>query len=252
MSRIYKYGYKLILFYFLALGILGMCLYWLSYPFFEYATVSSYISEVPQYFTFYSNSDYSVINLLTAFILIFLLGVHFALIIGGSLAVYWSEFIQSSTRKKILNFIEILTNIPLVVYGYLLLVIFSRVLDLDDSVFQNMLVTGVILGGMILPQLVFSITNILQSIPYNQREGAYSLGASRYRTAIMVLIPSQVKLFIAALINIVTRAVAEILIVLLLAGFTTEIVEVIVSIIIISIISTTVSQALKKSHGKDA
>jgi phosphate transport system permease protein len=229
-----------------------MCLYWLSYPFFEYATVSSYISEVPQYFTFYSNSDYSVINLLTAFILIFLLGVHFALIIGGSLAVYWSEFIQSSTRKKILNFIEILTNIPLVVYGYLLLVIFSRVLDLDDSVFQNMLVTGVILGGMILPQLVFSITNILQSIPYNQREGAYSLGASRYRTAIMVLIPSQVKLFIAALINIVTRAVAEILIVLLLAGFTTEIVEVIVSIIIISIISTTVSQALKKSHGKDA
>lgn len=229
-----------------------MCLYWLSYPFFEYATISSYISEVPQYFTFYSNSDYSVINLLTAFILIFLLGVHFALIIGGSLAVYWSEFIQSSTRKKILNFIEILTNIPLVVYGYLLLVIFSRVLDLDDSVFQNMLVTGVILGGMILPQLVFSITNILQSIPYNQREGAYSLGASRYRTAIMVLIPSQVKLFIAALINIVTRAVAEILIVLLLAGFTTEIVEVIVSIIIISIISTTVSQALKKSHGKDA
>ena len=191
-------------------------------------------------------------NLLTGFLLIFLIGVHVALIIGGSLAIYWSEFVQTTTRRKILNFIEVFTNIPLVVYGYLLLIIFSKFLDLSGSVFQNTLITGIILAGMMLPQLVFSITNILQSIPYNQREGAYSLGASRYRTAMMVLIPSQVNLFIAALIKIVTRAVAEILIVLLLAGFTTEIVEVIVSIIVISILSTAVSQALKQSHEKDA
>ena len=188
---------------------------------------------------------------MTGFLLIFLIGVHVALIIGVSLAIYWSEFVQTSTRRKILNFIEVFTNIPLVVYGYLLLIIFSRLLDLSGSVLQNTLTTGIILGGMMLPQLVFSITNILQAIPYNQREGAYSLGASRYRTAMMVLIPSQVNLFTAALMNIVTRAVAEILIVLLLAGFTTEIVEVIVSIIVISILSTAVSQALKQSHEKD-
>lgn len=251
MSKIYQYGYKLIPLYFVVLGLLCVGLYWFSYPLFEYETLSNYMAEVPQPLTFYSNEAYSWFNLITGFFLIFIVGIHFALIIGGSLSIYWSEFTHSKIRKKGFNLIEIFVNIPLVAYGYLLLMFVSELMDLEGSVLRNLLIISFILGGMMLPKLIYKFISILQSIPYNQREGAYSLGASRYRTAVMVLIPSQMKLFIAAIINIVARAFSEILIVLLLAGFITEIVEVIITIISIAIISTTLSQWLKKSHKKD-
>lgn len=251
MSKIYQYGYKLIPFYFVILSLLCVGLYWFSYPIFEYVTLNNYIVNAPQYLTFYSNEAYSGFNLITGLFLIFIVGIHFALIIGGSLSIYWSEFTHSKTRQKGFNLIEILVNIPFVVYGYLLLRLASKLMHLDAGIFRNLLILSLTLGGMILPKLIYKIISILQSVPYNQREGAYSLGASRYRTAIMVLIPSQIKLFIAAIINIIARAFSEILIVLLLAGFTTDIVEVIVTIIIISVISTTLSQWLKKSHKKN-
>lgn len=231
--------------------MLCLGLYWLSYPLFEYATLNSYLSDSPQYLTFYSNDNYTILNLLTGFSFIFIVGIHFALIVGGSLSIYWSEFVRFTIRKKGFNIIEILVNIPFVVFGYLLLIVVSKLLDLQGNTFQSMLIIGLVLGGMMLPQLIYKFISILQSIPYNQREGAYSLGASRYRTATMVLIPSQIKLFVAAVINIVSRAFSEILIVILLAGFTTEIMEVIISIIVISIISTTVGQWLKKSNKRN-
>lgn len=226
-------------------------LYWLSYPLFEYATLKSYLSDSPQSLTFYSNENYTILNLLTGFAFIFIIGIHSALIVGGSLSIYWSEFMSSNVRTKGFNLIEILVNIPFVVYGYLLLIGISKLIDLQGGTLQNMLIIGLILGGMMLPQLIYKFIGILQSIPYSQREGAYSLGASRYLTATMVLIPSKIKLFVATVINIASRAFCEILIIVLLAGFTTEIVEVIISIIIISIIATTIGQWLKKSDKQD-
>lgn len=251
MSKIYRYGYKLIPLYFAVLGMLCVGLYWVAYPLFDYAWLNSYLSDSPQYLSFYTNKNYNVANLFTGFLLIFLVGIHFTLIIGGILSIYWSEFIGLNMRKKGFNLIEIFVNIPFVVYGYVLLVVFTKLTDLQGNVFQNMIVSSLILGGMMLPNIIYKFIQILQSIPYDQREGVYSLGASRYRTAIMVLIPAQTKLFVAAVITITSRAFGEILIVLLVAGFTTERLEVIASIFIILIISTAISQWLKRSHNQD-
>ena len=185
------------------------------------------------------------------FFLIFIVGVHLTLTLGGIISIYWSEFIQSNLRKRGINFIEVFANVPFIVYGYLLLLFAIKAADYQANALINMLLCSIILGLMMLPMIVYKFIGILQSISYQQREGAYSLGASRYRTAIMVLIPSQTKLFIAAIIRIATRAFCEILIVLLVAGFTTEKLEVIISIFLISIISIIISQWLTKSHNKN-
>lgn len=248
MSRIYQYGYKLIPIYFVILGILCVGLFGLSYPLFEYAWIGSYLTDNPQQLTFYSNDNYSILNLITGFLLVLLIGIHAALVIAIMISIYWSEFVRTKIRNKGFNFIEILVNIPLIVYGYVLLLVFSKLMDFEGNAFKNMLIISLILGGMVLPKLVYTFISILQSISYRKREGAYSLGASRYKTAVMVLIPSQIKLFVAAIINTASRALSEVLIILFLAGFILETVEVIISIVIISIVSTTLSQWLKKSH----
>ena len=247
MSRIYQYGYKLVPIYFLFVGILCVGLYWLSYPLFDYAMLGSYLVDVSRSLSFYSNESYNIFNLITGFLLVFLIGIHFALIVGLVVSIYWSEFIRLEIQKKGFNILEIFVKIPLVVYGYLLLFLFSNLINLNDSILQNMLVISLILGGMMLPNIIYEFILILQSIPYTQREGAYSLGASHYRTATMVLIPSKIKLFIASIINITSRALCEMLIVFLIAGFITERLEAILSIFIISITSTILSQWLKKS-----
>jgi phosphate transport system permease protein len=168
-------------------------------------------------------------------------------LIGGLLAINLSEFSTTKFITKIRNAVDFFTNIPFVVYGYLLLLAFNRFVDFNNQ-FNNILFGGLILGSMMLPMIISRFIHILQSIPYDQREGAYSLGATRYKTAFMVLIPSQSKLFLSEIITISTRMFCEILILLLVTSIFIEKIEVIISIFVIAIIGTWISQLLKKSH----
>jgi ABC-type phosphate transport system permease subunit len=101
-----------------------------------------------------------------------------------------------------------------------------------------------------LPTISNKFIRVFQSVPYDQREGAYSMGATTYKTALMVLVPSQRKLFISSIIVTIVRTFCEILIVLLVAGFIIDKIAVIISIFMVAIIGTWTSQLLKKSHYK--
>lgn len=248
MSRIYKYGYKLIPIYVTSIFLICVGLYLLAYPMVDYIILSDYLANPPKYFSFYSNDNYTILNLVAGFLLIFTIGVNVASFISSIIAIYWSEFTNYDIKENGINLIEIFINIPFVVLGYLLLIWFNSFLNLGDSQLTNVMVSGLVLGGMMLPNLIYRFIKTLQLIPYNQREGAYSLGASRYKTAMMVLIPSQTKLFVATIITVATRALNEILIILLVSGFCEEKVEIIILIFALTILSTWISQRLKKSH----
>lgn|GEM_PF-2329242 len=247
MGIIHKYGYKLIPMYIVVLTLCCLIFYFFSAPLFDYAVLSSYLTEKPQYLSFYSNEYYNIINLIFGFLLIFLIGLQLCVLIGGLLAINLSEFSTTKFITKIRNAVDFFTNIPFVVYGYLLLLAFNRFVDFNNQ-FNNILFGGLILGSMMLPMIISRFIHILQSIPYDQREGAYSLGATRYKTAFMVLIPSQSKLFLSEIITISTRMFCEILILLLVTSIFIEKIEVIISIFVIAIIGTWISQLLKKSH----
>lgn len=195
----------------------------------------------------YANEQFSIISLVSGFLLIFLIGLQLSVLIGGILAINLSEFSSTKFITKSRNVVELFTNIPMVVYGYLLLITLNGFIDFTNSR-NSIIISGLVLSIMMLPMIICKFIDILQSIPYDQREGAYSLGATRYKTAFMVLIPSQIKLFVAALITIGTRTLCEILILLLVTGIFIEKIEVIISIFAAAIIGTWISQLLKKSH----
>lgn len=229
--------------------MLCILLYFLSFPFFDHAILNSYLTESPRYLSFYPNEHYSITNLVSGFLLILLIGVNLAIFIGGILAITFSEFSSLRFINRSRSVIELFTNIPYVVYGYLLLLMFNEFIDLTSR-FNNLIVSGLVLGGMMLPTISNKFIRVFQSVPYDQREGAYSMGATPYKTALMVLVPSQRKLFISSIIVTVVRTFCEILIVLLVAGFIIDKIAVIISIFMVAIIGTWISQLLKKSHYK--
>lgn len=221
--------------------------YFFSAPLFDYAVLSSYLTKSPQYLSFYGNEYHSMLNLIFGFLLIFIIGLHLSVLIGGILSINLSEFSTTNFINKSKSVIAFFTNIPFVVYGYLLLLLANEFIDFTNQ-FNNIIFGGLIFGSMMLPTIISRFVHILQSIPYDQREGAYSLGATRYKTAFMVLIPSQLKLFLAAIVTILIRTFCEILILLLITRIIIEKIEVIISIFVIAIIGTWISQLLKKSH----
>jgi phosphate transport system permease protein len=211
--------------------------------------LNSYLTESPRYLSFYPNEHYSITNLVSGFLLILLIGVNLAIFIGGILAITFSEFSSLRFINRSRSVIELFTNVPYVVYGYLLLLMFNEFIDLTSG-FNNLIVSGLVLGGMMLPTISNKFIRVFQSVPYDQREGAYSMGATPYKTALMVLVPSQRKLFISSIIVTIVRTFCEILIVLLVAGFIIDKIAVIISIFMVAIIGTWTSQLLKKSHYK--
>ena len=124
MSIIYKYNYKLIPIYLIILILLCILLYFLSFPFFDHAILNSYLTESPRYLSFYPNEHYSITNLVSGFLLILLIGVNLAIFIGGILAITFSEFSSLRFINRSRSVIELFTNVPYVVYGYLLLLMF--------------------------------------------------------------------------------------------------------------------------------
>ncbi|NJN78642.1 MAG: ABC transporter permease subunit [Saprospiraceae bacterium] len=179
------------------------------------------MGDEPKYLSIYPNNNYTTTNLIAGFLLIFLIGLNLSVLIGGILAISFSEFLSIKFANRSQNILDLLTNIPFVIYGYLLLLFFNNIADLSIR-FNNITACGLILGGMMLPMISHKFIAILQSIPYNQREGAYSLGATRFKAAFMVLIPSQTKLFLSSIISITARTFCEILILLLIGGFIIE------------------------------
>jgi phosphate transport system permease protein len=250
LGIIHKYGYKLIPMYLTIMTFSCLIFYFLSAPLFDYAVLSTYLTKSPQYLSFYNNEHYSIINLFFGFLLVFLIGLQLSVFVGGILAINLSEFSTNKFIAKSRSIIELFTNIPFIVYGYLLILVCNEFIDFTNQ-FNNIVFSGLILGIMMLPMMISKFIYILQSIPYDQREGAYSLGATRYKTAFMVLIPSQLKLFLSTIITILTRIFCEILILLVVTGIIMEKIEVIISIFVTAIVGTWISQLFKKSHYKN-
>lgn len=145
-----------------------------------------------------------------------------ALPLGLSAAIYLSEYASVKTRKTLKPILEILAGVPTVVYGYFALTVMTPILrtllGANNVQIYNNLSAGLVMGIMILP-LVSSISeDALSAVPRSLREAALGLGATRFETAIQVVVPAALSGIIAAFILAVSRAVGETMIVAVAAG----------------------------------
>jgi len=149
-----------------------------------------------------------------------LIGVPF----GLACAIFLTEFSPQRLRRIIKPVIELLAGIPSVVYGFIgvvMLVPFIR--ETLGGPGLSVLAASIILGIMILPTIISISIDSLEAVPRSYREGAIALGATRWQTTRMVMVPAARSGIIASIILGMGRAIGETMAVIMIAGNAIEI-----------------------------
>ena len=140
----------------------------------------------------------------------------FVLPLGVGAAIYLTEY---ATNKKLVGMIEYaaetLSGIPSIIYGLFGSLFFCLFLDLDKSLLAGAL-TLVIMN---LPTIMRTTQESLKTVPQSYREGAFGLGAGKWRVIRTVVLPNCVEGVITGCILSVGRIVGESAALLFTAGF---------------------------------
>ena len=140
----------------------------------------------------------------------------FVLPLGVGAAIYLTEY---ATNKRLVGMIEYaaetLSGIPSIIYGLFGTLFFCQFMDLDKSLLAGSL-TLVIMN---LPTVMRTTQESLKTVPRSYREGAFGLGAGKWRVIRTVVLPSCVDGVITGCILSVGRIVGESAALLFTAGF---------------------------------
>ena len=140
----------------------------------------------------------------------------FVLPLGVGAAIYLTEY---ATNKRLVDMIEYaaetLSGIPSIIYGLFGSLFFCQFMDLDKSLLAGAL-TLVIMN---LPTIMRTTQESLKTVPQSYREGAFGLGAGKWRVIRTVVLPNCVEGVITGCILSVGRIVGESAALLFTAGF---------------------------------
>lgn len=136
--------------------------------------------------------------------------------LGVGAAVYLTEY---ATNKKLVAAIEYaaetLSGIPSIIYGLVGMLFFCQFMGLQTSLLAGAL-TLVIMN---LPTIMRTTQESLKTVPQSYREGAFGLGAGKWRVIRTVVLPGCVDGVITGCILAVGRILGESAALLFTAGF---------------------------------
>ncbi len=136
--------------------------------------------------------------------------------LGVGAAVYLTEYAAS---KKIVGMIEYaaetLSGIPSIIYGLVGMLFFCQFLNMQTSLLAGSL-TLVIMN---LPTVMRTTQESLKTVPQSYREGAFGLGAGKWRVVRTVVLPGCVDGVITGCILSAGRILGESAALLFTAGF---------------------------------
>jgi len=132
--------------------------------------------------------------------------VLFALPIGLLAAIYLSEYAQDNLLNRIIKLAIVnLAGVPSVVYGLFGLALFVVFLKFGASILSGSLTLGI----MILPIIITTSREALESVPQSFREVSLSLGASKWQTIRHIVLPNAVPGILTGTILGLGRAAGE-------------------------------------------
>lgn len=164
----------------------------LSLDFFAWKYNSENVSVVP-----------SVINTIMMALITLLIVVP----IGIGAAIYTVEYAKRGSKvvKVVRITTETLQGIPSIVYGLFGLLFFVNAMKWG----QSMLAGACTLAIMVLPVIMRTAEEALQSIPDSYREASFGLGAGRLRTVFRIVLPPAVPGILSGVILAIGRIVGE-------------------------------------------
>lgn len=169
----------------------------------------------------YNSENVSMLPSIINTIIMTLLSLLIAAPIGIFAAIYLVEYAKRGNKvvKVIRITAETLSGIPSIVYGLFGTLFFVIALGWGNSILSGAFTLAI----MILPLIIRTTEEALQSVPDLYREASFGLGAGRLRTVFRVVLPSAVPGILAGIILAIGRIIGETAALIYTAGTVAEV-----------------------------
>lgn len=129
-----------------------------------------------------------------------------AIPMGVAAGIYLEEYAKKSRFANILEInITNLAGIPSIIYGLLGLEIFVRTMGLGQSVLAG----AMTLSLLILPIIIVATRESIRAVPRSLREASFALGATKWQTIWLQVLPASAGGVLTGIILALSRAVGE-------------------------------------------
>ncbi|MDO4567429.1 MAG: phosphate ABC transporter permease PstA [Clostridia bacterium] len=136
--------------------------------------------------------------------------------LGVGAAIYLNEYARNRRIVAMIEFAtETLAGIPSIIYGLVGMLLFCQFMGLGTSLLAGALTLSV----MNLPTIIRTTQESLKTVPQSYREGAFGLGAGKWRVIRTVVLPGARDGIVAGCILSIGRIMGESAALLFTAGF---------------------------------
>ncbi|MCO6413447.1 MAG: phosphate ABC transporter permease PstA [Thiogranum sp.] len=147
-----------------------------------------------------------IISAMVGTSLVMLVTAAIAIPLGVAAGIYLEEY---APRNWMTDLIEVnvsnLAGVPSIIYGLLALGLFVYAFGLGETV----LTAGLVLALLILPVIIVATREAIRSIPLDLREAAYGLGADKWQTVRLYVLPAARPGILTGAIVGLARAIGE-------------------------------------------
>ena len=206
-------------------------IFWTAIPVFRQEGINYILGSVWDY----NLNRYGIFLFIIGTFAVTIVTLILAVPLGVLTAIYLAELAPRSVEKVIRPLIELLVGIPSIVYGlfgFLFLRYFFRdtvdpligssgipfFRNVDIAGGTNILLAAFILTIMVIPTIVALSQDAMRAVPQDYREGSLSLGATRWETVTLVVIPAAWSGIITSIVLAMMRAMGETMAVVMVAG----------------------------------
>ncbi len=190
-----------------------------SLDFFSHVPLWDFLTD-SQWTPLFSDAHFGIAVLLSGTLTSSAVALCIAIPLGTIIAIYLSEFAGHKTRETLKPTLELLSGVPTIIYGYFALLFVTPLLQkiFPELPGFNVLSAGLVMRIMIIPYVSSLSEDAMRAVPMSLREGSYAMGATRFQTAVKVVVPAALSGIASAYILGVSRAVGETMILAVAAG----------------------------------
>ena len=162
-----------------------------SLVFFSHVPLWTFLTDT-QWTPLFSDAHFGIMVLLSGTLTSSAVALAVAIPLGTVIAIYLSEFAGHKTRETLKPVLELLSGVPTIIYGYFALLFVTPLLQklFPELPGFNVLSAGLVMGVMIIPYVSSLSEDAMRAVPMSLREGSYAMGATRYQTAVRVVVPA--------------------------------------------------------------
>jgi phosphate transport system permease protein len=184
----------------------------------------------------YTNQHFGILNFLVSTLVMTAMTMVIAVPLGLLTAVFLAEWAPAWLDKSISSMIELLVGIPSVVFGifglFVLKDIFRNTINPtisatlgfipifhdSNSMGIGLLLAATVLAIMVLPTITALSRDAIRGVPQEYREASYAVGATKWETIKMIVVPAALSGIITGIILALMRAMGETMAVVMLVG----------------------------------